>query len=77
MPRETDQIDPPVGLECVHRYQGVLYKMVVVATADGGIGYSVDGVVYASPTAAAKAVIGKDQFIYGRKFWHLDKRPKS
>ena len=46
--------------------------MVVVETADGKVGYQVDGVIHASPTAAAKAVVGKDQFINGRTFWHLE-----
>jgi hypothetical protein len=44
--------------------------MVVVQTEDG-IGYKVGEDVYKSPTAAAKSIVGKDQFINGRKFWHM------
>jgi hypothetical protein len=61
-----------VGEQFQHTYKGKVYTMVVVKT-DDGIGYSVDGTVYASPTAAAKAVVGKNQFVNGWKFWHMEK----
>lgn len=77
MAREASQFTPPVGLECVHKYKGTLYRMIVVERPDGTIGYKVDDVVYASPTAAAKAIVGQDQFINGRKFWHLENRHTS
>ncbi len=72
MARRSTKPHPPVGLVCEHRYKGTLHTMVVVETADGKVGYQVDGVIHASPTAAAKAVVGKDQFINGRTFWHLE-----
>ena len=49
-----------------------MYEMKVVETEDG-IGYELEGAIYKSPTAAAKAIVGPDQFTNGRKFWHMDK----
>jgi hypothetical protein len=45
--------------------------MEVVEQGDG-VGYRVGSVVYKSPTAAAKSVVGKDQSINGWSFWHMD-----
>jgi hypothetical protein len=64
---------PSVGEVFSHRYKGEMYVMTVVKT-EIGIGYELLGQVYNSPTAAAKAIVGKDQFINGRAFWHMDKR---
>jgi hypothetical protein len=50
--------------------------MTVVQT-DTGVGYQVGDKVYQSPTAAAKAVVGKNQFTNGRKFWHMDKEDET
>lgn len=62
---------PEIGSIYTHVYRGRLYRMEVVADAEG-VAYAVEGVgVYRSPTAAAKGVVG-DQFINGRKFWHMD-----
>ena len=62
---------PDAGEVFVHRYKGVSYTLKVVTT-EGGIGYELDGEVYQSPTAAAKAIVGQDQFVNGRKFWKID-----
>jgi hypothetical protein len=62
---------PEVGMVYHHRYKGVMYEMTVVRAGDS-VGFDVGGVIYNSPTAAAKAIVGKDQFVNGRKFWHLD-----
>ena len=64
---------PPVGTVCEHRYKGEIVTMEIVRSSDGEILFQVLGVQYASPTAAAKAIVGHDQFINGRKFWHFEK----
>lgn len=61
---------PEVGSQYEHNYKGVLYTMIVVKS-DSEVGYMVNGVVFRSPTAAAKAIVGKDQFVNGRRFWHM------
>jgi len=63
--------EPRVGNVYRHRFKGVLYELTVVETPDG-IGYELLGTVYRSPTAAAKALAGKDHQTNGRKFWHID-----
>jgi hypothetical protein len=64
---------PNIGEVFHHKYKGERYEMKVVKT-DNGIGYELLGVIYKSPTAAAKAIVGADQFVSGRNFWHMDKR---
>jgi hypothetical protein len=63
--------EPDVGNVYRHRYKGTMYELTVVKTS-GGIGYELLGNVYSSPTAAAKALVGKDQPTNGRTFWHID-----
>lgn len=70
--KKAKHVTPAIGSTFEHRYKGTLYTMTVVES-DSGVGYEVDGEVYRSPTAAAKAVVGVDQFVNGRKFWKLDK----
>ena len=60
-----------IGKVFERKYRGAPYIMEVVST-DFGVGYKVLDEVYKSPTAAAKAVVGKDQYISGPKFWKLD-----
>lgn len=67
---KRQKVDPEPGMVFEHTYKGDRYKMVVVMT-DEGIRYQVDGELYKSPTAAAKSIVG-DQFINGRRFWHMD-----
>jgi hypothetical protein len=62
---------PAVGEFFYHRYMGVVYELKVVET-EGGIGYELEGVIYKSPTAAAKALVGPHQPTNGRSFWHID-----
>ena len=62
---------PDVGEAFHHNYKGVSYTLKVVSTEDG-IGYELNGAIYRSPTAAAKAVVGQNQFINGRQFWKID-----
>ena len=63
--------EPLVGNVYRHRYKGVMYELTVVKTVDG-IGYELLGPIYRSPTAAARALVGKDHQINGRTFWHID-----
>ncbi len=63
---------PAVGEIFRHRYLGEVYELSVVST-EGGIGYEMKGVIYQSPTAAAKALVGSDQSVNGRTFWHIDR----
>lgn len=67
---------PTVGEVFTHRLGGRLYTLTVVATADG-LGYELNGVVYLSPTAAAKALVGKDTPTNGRSFWGVDKPSRT
>lgn len=71
MKKKAERKEPNVGQEFHHRYQGEMYTLTVVRT-DDGIGYELMGEVYRSPTAAAKALVGKEQSTNGRKFWHID-----
>ena len=71
MSKKVERKEPTVGQEFQHRYMGTLYTLAVVQTEDG-IGYKLMGQIYRSPTAAAKALVGKDQATNGRKFWHID-----
>jgi hypothetical protein len=72
MPFKSSRPTPKVGEVFEHSYKGTPYKMVVVETEEG-IGYMVDQSIYSSPTAAAKAVVGKNQFVNGWKFWNMDR----
>jgi hypothetical protein len=63
--------DPPIGNVYQHRHKGVVHFLTVVKTEDG-VGFELNGTVYRSPTAAAKAIVGKHQQTNGRKFWHVD-----
>ncbi|QDV69031.1 hypothetical protein Poly24_27450 [Rosistilla carotiformis] len=71
MAKNNTRKEPDVGRQFQHRYMGDVYTLTVVKT-DSGIGYELLGEVYRSPTAAAKALVGKDQSTNGRKFWHID-----
>jgi hypothetical protein len=71
MTKKPERKEPEVGRQFQHRYKGDLYTLTVVET-DDGIGYELMGEVYRSPTAAAKALVGKEQSTNGRKFWHID-----
>lgn len=64
--------EPEVGEVFQHRYNGTMYTLTVVST-ETGIGYELLGKIYNSPTAAAKAIVGKDQHTNGRTFWHMNK----
>ncbi len=71
MNEKKQRKQPQVGQVFQHRYKGTLYVLTVVET-DYGIGYELLGEIYRSPTAAAKALVGKDQPTNGRSFWHID-----
>ena len=64
--------EPGVGEVFTHRLAKRMYVLTVVSTAEG-LGYQLEGVVYRSPTAAAKALVGNDTSINGRSFWGLDR----
>jgi hypothetical protein len=72
MPSRTTHIHPSIGSMFQHKYGGTVYSMIVVQTKDG-IGYKVGEQVYKSPTAAAKSIVGKEEFVNGRSFWHMNK----
>ena len=63
--------EPQVGEVFRHRYRREDFTLTVVETEDG-IGYELLGVIYRSPTAAAKAIVGKEHSVNGRGFWHID-----
>jgi hypothetical protein len=71
MPFKSSYPPPKLGTVYQHKYHGTLYTMVVVQT-ESGVGYKVGDKVFSSPTAAAKSIIGKDQSINGRSFWHMN-----
>ena len=70
MPPKNQHPLPITGTVYQHKYKGILYSMLVAKTPEG-VGYKVGEVIYGSPTAAAKSIVGKDQFINGRQFWHM------
>lgn len=63
---------PCVGEVFTHRIARRLYTLTVVATTEGP-GYELEGVVYRSPTAAAKALVGNGTPTNGRSFWGVDR----
>lgn len=71
MAKRVKRVLPPAGTRYPKKYKGEEFILTVVET-DSGIGYSLDGYVFKSPTAAAKAVVGQHQFINGWKFWKMD-----
>lgn len=71
MSEEKTRKVPEIGSVFQHRYKGTLYTLTVVET-DSGVGFEMQGKIYQSPTAAAKALVGKHQATNGRKFWHID-----
>lgn len=72
MPFQSSRPKPKVGEVFHHTFKGVVYTMTVVQTEEG-IGYSVNGTIYFSPTTAAKAVVGKNESVNGWKFWNMAK----
>lgn len=76
MPVKSSHITPSIGRVFQHNYKGTLYTMVVVQTKEG-VAYKVGEEIYRSPTAAAKSIVGKDQFINGRSFWHMNDGNKA
>ena len=74
--KKKKRTPPSVGSKYRHVFRGELYEMVVVESPEG-IGYEVRGEVFRSPTAAAKAVVGKDQHTNGWNFWNMDSKKKS
>ena len=68
--KAKDRKEPKPGTAFRHTYKGILYTLTVVKTEEG-IGYELLGKTYKSPTAATKAIVG-NQYINGRKFWHID-----
>jgi len=72
MRKRKRQEPPPGGGAFHHRYKGEVIEMTVVANARG-IGYRVCGHDFNSPTAAAKFVVGCDQFVNGWRFWNMEK----
>ena len=75
MPARKPRPTPTVGAVFEKTFHGTVHKMVVVKT-EQGVGYRVEGKVYPSVTAAAKAVTGRGYEVNGPRFWGLD-RTKS
>ncbi len=69
MVRKKKRNSPSVGSKYTKKFKGKTYQMVV-SRIDGGIGYSVSGKTYKSPTAAAKPITKTE--VNGWKFWKMD-----
>jgi hypothetical protein len=61
--------NPKLGRKFVKEYKHQIYKLKVVK-GNGGIGYKLEGIVYSSPSAAAKSITGSE--VNGWKFWKID-----
>jgi hypothetical protein len=62
---------PKVGKVFERIYKGKTYRMTVVEF-DGKTRFKVGNQVFATPTAAAKSVVGEGRFISGPLFWQMD-----
>ena len=69
MPRLKKRRSPSVGSKYTKRFKGKLYEMVV-SRVGGGIGYSVSGKTYKSPSAAAKSITKME--VNGWRFWKIN-----
>ena len=69
MARKRKRNSPTFGSKYTKRYKGKTYQMVV-SRIDGGIGYSVLGRTYKSPSAAAKSITKME--VNGWRFWKID-----
>lgn len=73
MPRAAKREPLPIGTKGFTNYKGREYTIEVV-NADTGIGYRVGRSVFTSPSAAAKAITGRET--NGWVFWHLEEATK-
>jgi hypothetical protein len=66
---------PEIGTIVFKKYKGltVQAKIVEVNKAYGKVALEMDGVIYDSPTAAAKKISGNE--VNGWVFWKLDNEP--
>ena len=69
MARKKKRHSPSVGSKYIKTFRGKTYQMVV-SRIDGGIGYTVSGKTYKSPSAAAKSVTKRE--VNGWIFWYMD-----
>jgi len=69
MSKTKQRIPPVVGMTFTKRYKRHLYTMKVVKR-NAGVGYSVSGVIYKTPSAAANS-ISKNK-ANGWTFWKID-----
>ena len=69
MPIPKIRTKPKVGSEFEKKYRQKLYKLKVVRSA-AGIGYELDGIVYSSPSTAAKTITKSE--VNGWRFWGID-----
>jgi len=69
MARKKKRRSPSVGIKYAKRFKGKIYKMVV-SRIDGGIGYTVSGKTYKSPSTAAKSITKTE--VNGWIFWKMD-----
>ena len=65
---------PELGSVFEKKYHGKIYKLKVVNSITG-IAYEIDGLLFKTPTAAAKSITKNE--VNGWEFWKIDKtRPK-
>ncbi len=69
MPRIKQRTPPRVGTVYRKRFNGKVYEMEVVRV-DYGVGFKVQGKVFATPSASAQSVTKYE--INGWKFWKID-----
>ncbi len=68
MAKKIKRNTPSVGSSYERSWKNKIYKMRVVKT-ENGIGYEVDGKIYAYPSGAAKSITKQE--VNGWRFWHL------
>lgn len=61
---------PRINTEFERDYEGIKYKLKVVATSEG-LRYELNGHLYKTPTAAAKTITKYE--VNGWRFWHMKK----
>lgn len=71
MPKRKRREPPEVGGTFERTYKAKVYRLRIVRV-EGGVGFKLGGKLYQTPTAAAKAVVGRD--VNGWVFWGIEPR---
>lgn len=69
MPTRKKRTNPKVGCEFEREFKSKIYKLRVIEI-DGRIAYKLGGVVFPSPSAAAKSITKTE--VNGWVFWRID-----